>query len=73
LFSGDKIEKNGMGGTCITYGDRRSVYMVLVGKPEVQRPLGRLRSRWENNIKMDFQEVEGGVMGWIKQAQYKDR
>jgi len=34
------------------------VYRVLVGKPEVKRPLGRPRSRWEDNIKMDFQEVE---------------
>jgi hypothetical protein len=49
-------------------------YRVLVGKAEGKRPLGRLRHRWENNIKMDLQEVgwEGG-MDWIELAQDKDR
>jgi hypothetical protein len=48
-----------MGGLCSAYGDekRKGVYRVLVGKPERQRPLGRLRRRWEDNIKMDLQEV----------------
>jgi hypothetical protein len=36
---------------------RRGVYMVLVGKPEGKRPLGRARHRWEDNIKVDLQEV----------------
>jgi hypothetical protein len=40
-------------------GERSSAYRVLVGKPEGTRPLGRLRRRWEDNIKMDLQEV-----GW---------
>jgi len=38
-------------------GERRGVYRVLVGKPEGKRPLGRPRHRWEDNIKMDLQEV----------------
>jgi len=38
-------------------GERRGVYRVLVGKPEVKRPLGKPRRRWEFNIKMDLQEV----------------
>ena len=38
-------------------GDRRGVFTVLVGKPEGKRPLGRPRRRWEDNIKMDLQEV----------------
>jgi hypothetical protein len=38
-------------------GERRDAYTVLVGKPEVRRRLGRPRRRWENNIKMDLQEV----------------
>ena len=45
-YSGDKIEKNGTGGTCSTYGERRDAYSVLVGKPEGKRPLGRPRHRW---------------------------
>jgi hypothetical protein len=43
-------------------GKDRGVHRVLVEKPEGKRPLGRPRCRWEDNIKMDFQEV-GGVMG----------
>jgi len=38
-------------------GERRDVYRVLVGKPEGKRPLGILRRRWEDNIKMDLHEV----------------
>ena len=41
-------------------GERRDVYRVLVGKPEGKRPLGRPRRRWEDNIKMDLQEVGWG-------------
>jgi hypothetical protein len=40
--------------------ERRVVYRVLVGKPEYKRPLGRPRHRWEDNIKMDLQEVGWG-------------
>ena len=53
-------------------GKGRGVYRVLVGKPEGKRPLGRPRRRWEDNIKMDFQEVEWG-MDWIELAQDRDR
>jgi len=41
-------------------GERRGVYIVLVGKPEGKRPLGGPRRRWEDNIKMDIQEIEWG-------------
>jgi hypothetical protein len=41
------------------------VYRVLVGKPEEKRPLGKPIHRWENNIKMDLQEVGCGGMNWI--------
>ena len=44
-------------------GERRDVHRVLVGKPEGKRPLGRPRRRWEDNIKMDLQEVEGELWG----------
>jgi len=47
------------------------VYRVLVGKPEEKRPLGR--RRWEDNIKMDLQEVGGGCGDWIELAQVRDR
>jgi hypothetical protein len=45
----------------------------FVGKPEGKRPLGRHRRRWEDNIKMDLQEVGCWVMDWIEQAQNRDR
>jgi hypothetical protein len=41
-------------------GEGKGVHRVLIGKPEGNRPLGRPRRRWEDNIKMDIQEVEGG-------------
>ena len=50
-------------------GEGRGVYRVLVGKPEGKRPLGRPRRRWEDNIKMDLQEVGCGAMDWIELAQ----
>ena len=65
---GDKIEKNAMDGACSVYGERRGIYRVLVGKPEGKTPLGRPRSRCEDNIKMGFQEVGCGGMDWIDLA-----
>jgi len=54
-------------------GERRGVYMILVEKPEGKRPLGRPRYRWEDNIKMDLQELGCGGMEWIELAQDRDR
>jgi len=51
----------------------RSVYRVLVGKPEGKKPTGRQRRRWENNIKIDLQEVGCGNVDWIELAQDGDR
>ena len=53
--------------------ENRGVYRVLEGKPEGKRPLGRLRSRWEDNIKMDLQEVGGGGIDWIDLVQDRHR
>jgi hypothetical protein len=44
-------------------GARRGVYRVLVGKPEGRRPIGRLRRRWKNNVKMDIRKGELGGVG----------
>jgi hypothetical protein len=54
-------------------GERIGVYRVLVGKPEGKRQLGRPRRRWEDNIKMDLQEVGCGGMDWIELTQDRDR
>ena len=54
-------------------GERRGVYRVLVGKPEGKRSLGRPKRRWEDNIKMDLQEVGCGGMDWIELVQDRER
>jgi hypothetical protein len=53
-------------------GEERGAYRILVGRPEGRRPLGRPRLRWEDNIKMDLQEVGWGV-DWIELAQDRGR
>ena len=55
------------------HGERRGAYRELVLRPEGKRPLGRPRCRWEDNIKMDIQEVGCGSIDWIKLAQDRDR
>jgi hypothetical protein len=50
-------------------GEGRGFHRVLVGKPEGKRPLERPKRRWEDNIKMDLQEVEGGCGDWMELAQ----
>jgi hypothetical protein len=54
-------------------GEDRGEHMVLVGKPEGKRPLGRPRRGGEDNIKMDFYEVGGGLGDWMELAQDRDR
>ena len=51
----------------------RGVHRVLVGIPEGKRPLGRPRRRWEDNIKMDLEEVGRGCGDWMELAQDRDR
>jgi hypothetical protein len=57
-----------MGRACGVYGEERGVHRVLVGKPERKRSLGRPRRIWEDNIKMDLQEVGGGYGDWMELA-----
>jgi hypothetical protein len=54
-------------------GEGRGMYRFLVGRPEGKRPLGRPKRRWEDNIKIDIQEVVCGDMAWIELAQDRDR
>jgi hypothetical protein len=53
------IQSSKMGGECSTYGEKRVVYGILVGKLGGKRPLGRPRRRWEDNIEMDFRKFDG--------------
>jgi len=55
-------------GNVAHMGENRGVHRVLVGKPEGKRLLGRPRHRWEDNIKMDLQEVRGGFVDWMELA-----
>jgi hypothetical protein len=54
-------------------GEGKGAYRILVGRPEGRRPLGRPRRRWEDNIKMDLQELGWGGMDWIDMAQDRDK
>jgi hypothetical protein len=68
-----KSRRMRLAGHVARMGEERGVHRVLVGKPEGKRPLGRPRHKWEDNIKMDVQDV-GGVRGdWMELAQDRDR
>jgi hypothetical protein len=54
-------------------GEKRNAYRILVGKPEVKRPLGRPRDRWVDNVKMDLRETGWGGIDWINLAQDRDQ
>ena len=68
-----KSRRIGWAGHVARIGEGRDVCRILVGKPEGKRPLGRPRRRWEDNIKMDLQEVGCGGIDWIELAQDRDR
>ena len=70
-----RVIKSRMGwaGLVACMGEGRGMYRVLVGKPEGKRPLGRPRHRWEDDIKMDLQEVGCGGIDWIELAQERGR
>jgi hypothetical protein len=53
-------------------GEKSSAYRILLGKPEGKRPLGRPRSRWEDNINMELREIGWGGMDWIDLDQDRD-
>ena len=69
------VKSRGMrrAGHVARMGEDRGVHRVLVGKPDGKRPMGRPKSRWEDNIKMDLQEVGGGRGDWMELAQDRDR
>jgi hypothetical protein len=57
-----------LAGYVTSTGETNGIYRDLVGKPEGKRPLGTPRRKWEDNIKMDLQEVGCGCMDWIEQV-----
>jgi hypothetical protein len=62
-----------MGRACSTYGEKRNAYRILVGKLERKRSLGRPRSRWVDNIKMDHREIGWDGVDWIDMAQDRNQ
>jgi hypothetical protein len=67
-----KSRKIRWAGHVVRMWERRGVYRVLVGKPEGKIQLGRPRRRWEDNIRIDLQELGWGGMDWIDLAQDRD-
>jgi hypothetical protein len=67
LFKEDEM------GHVARMGEKRNAYRILVGKPEIKRPLGRPRRRRVNNIKMDLREIEWVGIDWIDLSQDKDQ
>ena len=68
-----KSRRTRWAGHVARMGEGRGVHRVLVGKSEAKRPLGRPRCRWEDNIKIDLQEVGGSCGDWMELAQDRDR
>jgi hypothetical protein len=64
----DQVKQDEMGRACSTNGKKRYAYRILVRKTEEKRPLGRLRCRWVDNIKMDLREIGWDDMDWIDLA-----
>jgi hypothetical protein len=60
-------------GHAARIGEKRNAYRILMGKPEGNKPLGRPRRRWVDNIKMDLREIGRDGMDWIDLAQDRDR
>ena len=70
---GYKIEKNEIGRACSAYGGEVRHIQCFGGEHAGKRPLGRPRHRWEDNVKIDLQEVGYAGMDWIELAQDRDR
>jgi hypothetical protein len=73
IFRVIKVRRMRWAGHVVRMGEVRGAYNILVGRPEGRRPLGRPRSRWEDNIKIDLMEIGFGDVDWIHWAQDRDR
>jgi hypothetical protein len=73
IFRVIKSRRMTWAGHVARMGKTRGAYRILVGRPEGRRPLGRRRRRWEDNIKMDIEDVGWVGMDWIELAQNRDK
>ena len=73
LFTPCKVQHGSFWWRSSCMGEGRGVHKVLVGKPEGKRPLGRPRRRWDDNIKIDLEEVGRGCGDWTELVQDRDR
>jgi hypothetical protein len=71
-YLGYKIKKNEIGEACSMFGGEKRLYRGLREKPEGKRPLGRPNHRWEDNIKVDLQEI-GADVDWVNLVQNRYR
>jgi hypothetical protein len=62
-----------MGGACSINGEKRNMYILLIGKPEGSRPLGRIRCRWVDIINLDLGEIGCGGVDWLGLAKDRDK
>jgi hypothetical protein len=69
----DQVKEYEMDRACSTNGEKRNKYRILVGKPEVKRPLGRPRRRWVDSVKIGLREIGWGGMNWIDLAEDRDQ
>jgi hypothetical protein len=69
----DQVKEDEMGRAFSTNGEKRDAYMILLGKPEGRRPIGRCSSRWDDNTKIDVREIGWGGTNWIYLAQNRDQ
>jgi hypothetical protein len=69
----DQVKKDGNGRSCSTNGEKMNACRILVGKREGKRPLGRLRRKWVDNIKVNHREIGWGGVDWIDVAQDRDQ
>jgi hypothetical protein len=72
-FSCQSVKGDETDMACSMHREKSNAYVVLVGKPEGNRPLGRPKRKWEDNIKVDLREIRWNVMDWIHLTQDKDQ
>jgi hypothetical protein len=72
-YSGNQIKEDVMDEACNSIGQMVNANKILVGKPEGKKQLGRRRSRWKDNIRINLEKIGWEVLDWIYLAQVRDQ